>query len=389
VRWPVAGLTTRGRCLIAAGVACGACAVVLDERDLLRVAALLIALPVLSALLCGWSILRVQVTRTVRPRPIAVGDHPGVELALRARFRTPLAGLLLRDLVPPSCGHDAQLMLGRLRAGTTASVHYSLAPRMRGAQLLGPLQVCVADPLGLTALVRTVGEPTAVLVRPRVEHLTDGAAARAVGAEHGRPQRTLAPTVRDAQLRIYTPGDDTRSIHWPSTARRGELMVRTAEHGHGAGMALLLDTRRSAHTGEGERSSLEQAVSLIASMAVHLHSTGIPTRVLTTEGEVLAAGEAGMDELALITPSDRADFGAVLRQLGGDGLIAVLGDLDMRTAAALLDRGGRAPSAAAVQLQPGTGADALRSAGWTVLQCERRTSAAQLWSALGQRDTRR
>jgi len=50
VRSPVSGLTTRGRCLIAAGVACAACAVVLDERDLLRIGALLIALPILSAL---------------------------------------------------------------------------------------------------------------------------------------------------------------------------------------------------------------------------------------------------------------------------------------------------------------------------------------------------
>ena len=46
----LAGLTVRGRAFLAAGVAVAACAVVLGQRDLLRVAVLLVAVPVLSVL---------------------------------------------------------------------------------------------------------------------------------------------------------------------------------------------------------------------------------------------------------------------------------------------------------------------------------------------------
>jgi len=379
---PVAGLTTRGRALIAAGAACAACAVVLDERDLLRIGALLIALPVLSALLCGLSLLRLQVTRTVRPQPLAVGDAAEVELQLRASSRTSVAGLLLSDSVPARCGTATHHTIGGLKAGGAASVRYPLTPRLRGRHQLGPLQVRLADPLGLVELVRTVGESTSVLIGPRVASLAGGSAAVAAGAEHGAPQHALAPTVRDAQLRVYTPGDDTRSIHWASTARRDELMVRTAEHGQGAGTVVLLDNRRSAHAGAGEQSSLERAVSLTASMAEHLRRIGTPVRVLTSDGDQLSAGPALLDQLALLTLTDRLDLGGVVRLAGGGGLIAVFGLLDERTAAALLD--GRGRTACAVHLLPSPGVPALHAAGWNVVQAVGATPPGQLWSALGQ-----
>lgn len=384
MRSPVSGLTTRGRCLIAAGVACAACAVMLDERDLLRIGALLIALPILSALVCRSSLLRLQITRTVRPQPLSVGHGAEVELQLRAGSRSSVAGLLLSDTMPASCGTTTRYTLGGLKSGAAASVRYPLTPRLRGRHQLGPLQICLADPLGLVELVRTVGEPTSVLVRPKIVSLAGGFGAAAAGAEHGAPPHALAPTVCDAQLRAYTPGDDTRSIHWASTARRDELMVRTAEHGQGAGTVVLLDNRRSAHGGTGEQASLERAISLTASIAEHLRRMGTPVRVLTTDGVPLAAAPALLDQLALLALTDQLDLGGVLRLAGGDGLIAVFGRVDERTAAALLDGRGGGRTACAVHLLPSPGVAALNAAGWNVVQAAGATPQAQLWSVLGE-----
>lgn len=383
MRNPLAGLTTRGRCLVAAGSACAVCAVVLDERDLLRVAVLLVALPLLSALLYGWSVVALHVSRTVTPAPIAVGDRPQVALTLGSRFRTPLSGLLIREAVPDSCGRDARFLVGRLRRRSATTLHYTLTPRLRGRHPLGPVRICRGDPLGLVESVRTVGATTDVLVRPRVEPLAEVPTVFATGGEHGRPSRALAPTIRAPQLRDYVPGDDTRSIHWASTARRGELMVRTTEHDSGPGTAILLDTRRRVHAGSGITSSFERAISLTASMAVHLQRSGIPVRVLTTDGVVLPSGEALLDALALVQADDRAEVGPVLRLVGADRLIAVLGALDARTAAALLD-GGITRGASAVHMLGGDGTGALTVAGWQVVRDDGIMPAARVWSALGQ-----
>ena len=382
MRSPTSGLSTRGRCLIAAGAACAVCALVLDERDLLQIGALLVALPVVSGLVCRLSLLRLQITRTVEPQPLAVGAPATVELQVRARSRTPVTGLVLQDQLPHSCGSNQRYAVGRLSARTVTSLRYPLTPRLRGTHRLGPLQVYLADPLGLVELIRAVGEPTSVLVRPRVDALSGGSPV-AAGAEHGAPEGTSASTVRDAQLRVYTPGDDTRSIHWPSTARRGELMVRTAERGQGAAAVVLLDTRRCAHDAPGEESSLERAVSLTASIAVHLRRTGTAVRVLTTDGVQLGPAETGLDELAVLTSSDREDLGGVARLAGRDAFVAVFGELDIHAAATLLDAGGPAARACVVHTLPSSGVATLAAAGWTVIDGGDHAALAQLGAALG------
>jgi len=67
------GLTTRGRCMLAGGLATAVCAVLLDERDLLRIGVFVAALPVLAILVCGRTRRSVSATRTVHPNRLPVG----------------------------------------------------------------------------------------------------------------------------------------------------------------------------------------------------------------------------------------------------------------------------------------------------------------------------
>ena len=64
-------------------------------------------------------------------------------------------------------------------------------------------------------------------------------------------------------LREYEVGDDLRRVHWRSTARTGELMLRQDEMPWEARSTILLDTRPSTHHGE----SFERAVEIAASLA--------------------------------------------------------------------------------------------------------------------------
>ncbi|MCU1625203.1 MAG: hypothetical protein JWP64_152, partial [Pseudonocardia sp.] len=77
------GLTTRGRCLLAGGIATAVCAVVLDERDLLRIGLFVCLLPVVSLLLALRTRRSVKASRSVAPDRVSAGSATRVALALR------------------------------------------------------------------------------------------------------------------------------------------------------------------------------------------------------------------------------------------------------------------------------------------------------------------
>ena len=376
------GLTTRGRCLIAAGVAAGVCAVVLDERDLLRVAVLLVALPVLSALLLGLARLRLSITRTVVPSMLSVGAPAEAHLTLHAGGRLPVAGLLLTDTVPNLLGEAPRYAVGALVPGTSASVVYGLAPSARGRHVLGPVEVRVADPLGLVEMLRRLPGTTTVLVRPQLVEL-GGLPDPVVTGGAPAGSRPSPQNVQDALVRPYRQGDDLRAVHWRSSARRDELMVRPPEQGRRTGTVVLLDVRGTAHHGLGPHSTLERAVSMAASVAAHLTRQGRNVRLVTSEGHDLGSGEYALDQLALLTAVPRGSLAGAAEVAGHDELLAVLGTVDAAGAQLLIDAtavGG--PGRAVVLGADSPGVALLRTAGWVVVLAADRTPLVQVWQQL-------
>lgn len=382
-RSPLHGLTTRGRSLLAAGLAAGGCGVALDERDLVRVGVLLVALPVLSALVLSWSRLRLRATRTVEPAVLTVGGEAVVTLALHAEARLPVAGLLLTDEVVPALGEQPRYSVGTLARGNRATVRYPLQPRTRGRHPLGPLTAHLTDPLGLVETATPVSAGTTVLVHPRLLELAPHDHPSAPGPVDGAsPAGTgrADETESDAMVRPYRDGDDLRTVHWRSTARRGEVMVRPPQHVRRTATVVLLDTRPDAHRGAGPGSSLERAIILAGSIAAHLRARGGAVRLLTTEGHDLGGGAQALEALALLRPGREANLGPVAERFGRDQVLAVLGRLDEPGAQVLAAHGrGRA-----VLLGPaGTGAATLRESGWTVLAPAEHTPLTAVWDALG------
>ena len=191
------GLTTRGRCMLAGGLATAVCAVLLDERDLLRIGVFVAALPVLAILVCGRTRRSVSATRTVHPNRLPVGGAIRVELAF-AGGRL-LSSLLLADTVPDAAGPQADTpprftvhSLGRTpgRPGRTGVISYPLRPVLRGTHRIGPLTASSTDPLGLAQFENELAGPSTLLVVPRVVALRG--LPPALGAGEGTPGAALA-----------------------------------------------------------------------------------------------------------------------------------------------------------------------------------------------------
>jgi uncharacterized protein (DUF58 family) len=172
----------------------------------------------------------------------------------------------------------------------------------------------------------------------------------------------------DVIPRTYLTGDDLRRVHWRATARSGELMVRREEEPWRSTATIVLDRRAGSHRGVFPDTTFEVAVSVAASVAVHLARLGLPVRVLDTSGLTLASTEADgdnegllLDALALVTPAESGALidSAPLRRALSDGtIVAVVSDISPADAEIFAGLRGVGGTAAALVIDPaGWGSD--------------------------------
>ncbi|WP_024755560.1 DUF58 domain-containing protein [Streptomyces exfoliatus] len=406
------GLTTRGRSFLAAGVAAAVCAYVLGQADLLRVGLLLAALPLICVLVLHRTRYRVAASRRLTPQRVEAGSEARVQLRMENVSKLPTGLLMLQDHVPYMLGPRPRFVLDRVEAGGRREVSYRVRSDLRGRFPLGPLQLRLDDPFGMCELTRSFSAYDTLTVIPRTEALPAvKLAGEAAGYGDGHHRSLALAGDDDVIPRTYRHGDDLRRVHWRSTARYGELMVRREEQPQRARCTVLLDTRQVAFQGTGPDSAFEWAVSGAASALVHMLERGYAVRLLTDTGSAVpgdgSEGFAGsaqdsaetaglmMDTLAIVDHSQGAGLSRasdVLRG-GNEGLlIAFLGDLDEEQAALAGRMRGRTGAAVAFVLDSGTwltggtGGGAvekrvrqLREAGWTALAVPPGARLADLW----------
>ncbi|WP_410575083.1 DUF58 domain-containing protein [Amycolatopsis sp. cmx-4-61] len=412
----LSGLTTRGRCLLAAGIAAAVCSFVLNERDLLRVAVFVVALPLLVAAFISATRLRIGATRTLRPQRVAVGGNGEVQLELWRSGRLPAGEILLEDGVPYALGSRPRFVVERLPHDRRVALRYPLQPVLRGIQQVGPLRATITDPFGLCEFERELIGHSRLVVVPRVVALWGLPSGAGIGVgDDGTVRLHAGQGEADVIVRQYRQGDDLRKVHWRSTARRDEIMVRVEERPWRGGTTVLLDHRAAAHHGTGPAASLEWAVSFAASAALHLRRSGHRVRLVSEHGVTLAdtPGDGGdhydhvvLDALAALQPAHQRDITLAGDPAEGQELIAVLGTVSteavheltqfrprgIRSLAVLLDTptwsaGVSAPEQRAAATEDS--AALLRAAGWGVIVAGPGSPMPQVWAELCRSGARR
>jgi uncharacterized protein (DUF58 family) len=174
------------------------------------------------------------------------------------------------------------------------------------------------------------------------------------------------------------------------------------------GVAVLLDHRAVAHRGSGLTSSLEYAVSLAASVYVHLAQHGQRIQLVTGDGLLRASGtdvtdrtiDTGLDVLAALRPTHQRDLAGGPALAGDQEVVAVLGAVGpaaieqllahrprgLRSHAVLLDiaawdpEGDGSPAGAAPD--PAQAARLLAAAGWSVTVARPEQPPSSVWDRL-------
>ncbi|CAN5752557.1 hypothetical protein BH23ACT2_BH23ACT2_00430 [soil metagenome] len=224
------------------------------------------------------SVRRVHVDARA-PRDATVGDEVLVEVTLRGRS----SGLELRSLDPTGPWY---------RAGAPAGGGAAHLADRRGVFQRLRLEVRVTAPLGILAAhrVHEIVLPHAVEVAPRALPVTwlQAPAPVADGTHRTAPASPVGTLVRS--VRPYVRGDPRRLVHWPSSARVGDLVVRELDSPAPIGQAVVVDLR-----GLGPDTERATAYALGACRAVLAGGGELVLATCEVGGPVVAAVRTPLD----------------------------------------------------------------------------------------------
>jgi uncharacterized protein (DUF58 family) len=265
----------------------------------------------------------LQVERVARPDRVARGESARISLTVRNTSRLRAATLIATD----RCGGASiPVPLLRLRPGRDTTVDYPVPTHRRGIVSVGPLRIVRGDPLGLVTLARAYGELTTVWVHPRI-HLLRAVPAGLARSLDGRIDKVPHGTITFDSLREYVVGDELRRVHWRSSAKVGQLMVREQLDTSEPTIVVLLDDRAAAHPDmrDGIAESFESACEAAASIVTAAVREDLPVVLHLVSGR--ATGPF-LDVLTEAAPGS-GDLTQQLRRLRaqrlGDTLVFLTG----------------------------------------------------------------
>jgi len=300
-------------CLIVVGAGIG-----LRLPELVAVAGGLLFLLLVSVLSVAFR-TRVEVTPPEALR-VPRGLPATLDVALLDHGARPLSGMLLRrrgGVGPEVVG------LPRLRPGLPAVAAIAIPTGSRGPLLMGPWAVERVDAWLFARRVVTRVPPVEVIVIPRVYAVS---VTSLLGSEGEQRASVMSGNTDVSTLRDYVVGDEPRHIHWRSSAKAGNLMVKQHVESRRPGVHVALDVSAASYASAID---FEEAVDVAASVAISAALTGIAVDLTTTAGESARAGggrHAGVldllsrvDVVSEVGSTRRFDEGSVVLVTGSRG----------------------------------------------------------------------
>jgi uncharacterized protein (DUF58 family) len=360
-------LTDRGRWILAFGGGVYLAAWGFGSQVLYPIALGLVLAVAAAALWVRFLSKPMSLSRVLADGEHYSGDDISVRLEMDVDGRMPSGALSVREHIARLGDRETVLVnrRGRLR-GT-----YELENVPRGRYPIESVTAVLEDPFGLerTEIALAAGE--SLLVYPRLVDLEGLFSDSGAHALEGRRLLLRRPTGFDLHsVRDYQQGESLRRVHWPSTAKRGHLMVKELEDAPRDETAVLLDADAASLVGAAPDSTFELQVRAAGSIlkahaakgrraALLINSTSRPyQRVHSFDGDWLRA----LELLAAVEPDGPTPVVGMLTDESGPAgraleLTVVTASLTPRLAERLLHRMLNRHAATLVYVEPTSFAD--------------------------------
>jgi len=204
------------------------------------------------------------------PAAFSVGRPLPVFLRWTNPFPRPLTILVRESWPEPVAPLGSLERQVRLPARGTVEEHLEVAPRHRGRGTGGRLDLRVRGPWGLVWRQVRRELPWQATVYPNLV----GASLRSLPTQTQRRREAGFRSVRRIgegrmfeSLKEWVPGEDTRTIDWKATGRRGKIMARQYEDERRQQVLIVIDAGRMLAAEVDGRSRLEAAVEAALRLA--------------------------------------------------------------------------------------------------------------------------
>ncbi|MGB7441552.1 MAG: DUF58 domain-containing protein [Coleofasciculaceae cyanobacterium] len=274
------------------------------------ISGIIFALLGLAAFLPARSLKQIKVHR--QPiSAVSVGDELTIEIEIENQTNKPKALLQVRDILQAELGKPIQTAVEIIEPQSTYHWVYYHPTHKRGIFRWQEVQLRTGTPLGLFWCSRSWEAIAKAIVYPTVLPLNSCPLVDELGQEDSleissnRRSRSATEDLTKA-LRPYRVGDPTRLIHWRTSARYDQLMVRELEVFTGSQEIIIcLDSSTSWHSED-----FEAAVVAASSLYFYAHKRQLPVKIWTPKTGLVYGSQKVLEVLAAIHANEEARTGS-------------------------------------------------------------------------------
>lgn len=287
-------MTRRGWSTLLLGASTYAVAWLFGAKALYPVATGLVLAPLATRIWVGLVAAPISLRRRAGKGALLEGEDVWVTLQALPESRVPAPSLVVAERIARLGVQETPLSrAGRFYRGT-----YVLERVPRGRYVVEEARATIEDPFGLARAEVDLDARGSLLVYPRLVVLDRLFSETGAHAQDGRRLLLRRPTGFDLHsVRDYEQGESLRKVHWPTTARRGQLMVKELEDAPRDEIAVILDADATAVAGDSFDVQVRAAGSILRTHAAHgrravlaVNSSQRPhARVSSLEGDWLGA----------------------------------------------------------------------------------------------------
>ena len=374
-------MTPAGRGTVVVGLAITALGLLSGYAALTTMGATLLISVVIALIFVGRH-TDISARRRVRPDRVIMGDPADTELTITNNSRRTMGSSVVHERIGD---RYVAIDLPSLDPGESVVIDHRLPTDHRGVFAIGPLTVRRGDPIGLVRRGNETRDQSQLIVHPLIHALSPFPTGVQRDLEGIHSGESAEGGITFSNLREYVPGDDLRLIHWRSSARMDELMVRHNVDVHRPRTSVILDTS----IGLYDKESFEDAVRAAASIVAASMLRRFPFTLRTIDGRTIddrSSRMAVMDFLAMIEPTKDGAFslGAAALQAnrGPTGLscATITGRTGVETLQSLGPLRHRFAQLTMVRMGTGRGAEVHEIGGAILINADNSTNFARAWN---------
>jgi uncharacterized protein (DUF58 family) len=242
-------------------------------------------------------------------------------------------GLLPVRMELPVGSGTAEFIVPGLSPNQQHEELFAVPTQRRAVIIAGPAISVRGDQLGLMRRAVRWTDPVELFVHPVTTRLASSAAGLVRDLEGEITKKITNSDISFHALRAYAPGDPLRNVHWRSTARTGQLMVRQFEETRRSQLTIVHTTHTPHYASDDE---FELGISVTASLALQVIRDGTRVSVVTEERMLKTATPVSLlDDTSRLEPAhpryaSMRDFARdATRRLPAPSVVMVVGGSEL------------------------------------------------------------